>query len=87
MIMENIVLFDISLDPETHLWDIVSVDPDYAMYDQHRVMGGSQFMFMQDITDVLAKEYDKVAAFKIVDDAPHTVIVQVEHADTPVYAD
>ena len=76
--MDDIVLFNISLDKETHLWDFTSIDPMYEDCNVYQIYGGSQFMVMQDITDEVAKIYNKVAAFKIIDDGPTVDVIMVE---------
>ena len=78
--MDNVVFFTISLDPNTHLWDIISVDPEYDTFSQRQIYGGSQFMVMQEFTDSIAKEYDKTAAFVVGDDGPDLTVVKVENA-------
>ena len=76
--MDNIVLFNITLDHETHLWNILSEDPAYDVFSQHQIMGGSQFMVMQEITERVALDCDKVAAFKITEDGPKLDVLQIE---------
>lgn len=76
--MEDHVIFIISLDQDTRLWNIVSTDPEYEVLSEYQIIGGNQFMIMQGITDALAKEYDKVALFRIRDDGPEIQVIQVE---------
>ena len=78
--MDNIVLFNISIDQETHLWNIESIDPAYSILNEYQIMGGNQFIVMQEITDALAKEYGKVAAFTITHDGPELKVVKIENA-------
>ena len=77
--MDNIVIFYISLDPETLLWDIVSSDPTYEGLSEYQIMGGRQFMLMQEITENLDMSYCKVAAFVIREENPNLSVIQVEH--------
>jgi hypothetical protein len=76
--MDDIVLFNIALDKETHLWNITSVDPQYEDCSVYQIIGGHQFMVMQNITEDVANTYSKVAAFKIIDDAPELNVLQIE---------
>lgn len=76
--MDDIVLFNIALDKETRLWNITSVDSQYENCNVYQILGGHQFMVMQDITEDVANTYSKVAAFKIIDDAPELTVLQIE---------
>jgi hypothetical protein len=76
--MEDTVLFDISLNLDTHLWDIISTDPEYEILSEYRILGGNQFYVMQQITDSLAMEFEKIALFRIKNDSPSVDVIQIE---------
>ena len=63
---ENIIMFDIILNHETHLWNILTNDRRGKDYEEKDIGGGNQIDAMSHITKALLKE-GYTAAFKMTD--------------------